>query len=576
MLYSSLVDGDFLDTEAFADQSRTHARTRHWSISKMSRNLDQYLDRLSAGSRASDTVRAARAEVLESCRTSAALEPGLFSLTVPTGGGKTLSSLSFALRHAVAHDLDRIIYVIPFTSIIEQNASVFRGVFAGDEAEDLVVEHHSNFEANGDDDWRRLAAENWDAPLIVTTNVQFFESLFSHKPSRNRKLHNIANSVVVFDEAQTLPPHVLLPTLRVLRELSATYRSTLVFCTATQPAIRTREEFPLGLPDVREIVPDPAGLAAKLRRTEVQLPTPQSEDDLVATLSSTSQVLAIVNTRRAASELFSAARASGLDDLYHLSTRMYPGHRSRVIAEVKERLASGKPARVISTQLIEAGVDIDFPLVLREIAGVDSIAQAAGRCNREGRLEDLGRVVVFEPTDRSLPRMFRANVDAAREAMNHSTDLLAPGTVEAYFRHLYWAKSYGSGLDSNEIQELLSSRRGATMHIPFREIGELYRLIPDDDSASVVVPGLTDNERAAVEEQVESLRRGGSARVALRRLQRFTVQIRTIELNDLRAAGVIDEPLPALCILNNRNAYDESLGLVCEHAARRDPNDLIC
>ncbi|WP_312915824.1 CRISPR-associated helicase/endonuclease Cas3 [Candidatus Competibacter phosphatis] len=398
LLFSCLVDADFLDTEQFMSPEKAGLRGQYPALAELEPRFEAYMTALTA--RADDTpVNQMRALVLDRCRNAAEQMPGLFSLTVPTGGGKTLASLAFALHHARRHGKRRILYVIPYTSIIEQTADVFRGVFG----EDAVLEHHSNFDSERETPRSRLACENWDTSLIVTTNVQFFESLFAARPSRTRKLHNILDSVVILDEAQLLPPEFLTPILSTIRELSGHYGVSFVLCTATQPALASQRGFDWrfdGLDDVREIMGDATAvqeLHTSLRRVEVSLPAdlhaPTSWEALAAELATHPRVLCIVDRRDDARLLHGLLPTGAV----HLSGLMCGQHRADVIAMIKERLVADEPLRVISTQLVEAGVDLDFPVVYRALAGLDSIAQAAGRCNREGRLFNLGRVVVFAP-----------------------------------------------------------------------------------------------------------------------------------------------------------------------------------
>lgn len=292
--------------------------------------------------------------------------------------------MAFALDHAVTHNLSRVIYAIPFTSIIEQNAKIFQDILGRDE----VLEHHCNFKESDDledvayNSRRGLATENWDAPVVVTTNVQFFESLFHNKPSRCRKLHNIARSVIILDEAQAIPTEYMEPCLAALRELVEHYGCTIVLCTATQPALDDKSSLRMALPKIEEIVDDSKHLYEALQRTTVSFVGKLTDDELAVRLEEENQVLSIVSTKPQARALFELLQ--GHDGVFHLSTNMYPQHRRRVLDEIRTRLKQNKTCRVISTSLVEAGVDLDFPVVYRAMAGLDSIAQAAGRCNREG------------------------------------------------------------------------------------------------------------------------------------------------------------------------------------------------
>jgi len=402
MLFSCLVDADFLDTEKFMNDAQAAARSGYRDIADLMDRFDKHMAAFTVN--ADNTpVNTIRTDILRQCREKAALNPGMFSLTVPTGGGKTLSGMAFALQHAVQYNKktddqmkhkQRIIYVIPYTSIIEQTAGIFRDIFG-----DNVVEHHANLDPDKEDARSRLATENWDAPVIVTTNVQFFESLFAARTSRCRKLHNIVNSVVVLDEAQLLPPEFLQPIVNVMNQLVTYYGVTFVLSTATQPALGSFQPFggkPFhGLDNVHEIMDDPDSLYQKLKRVEVSVPsdlqTSRDWQSIANELIQHPSVLCIVSRRDDARELHRLMTASenGKDTL-HLSALMCGEHRSKVIADIKTRLKRNEPVRVISTQLVEAGVDVDFPVVCRALAGLDSIAQAAGRCNREGKQGSLG------------------------------------------------------------------------------------------------------------------------------------------------------------------------------------------
>ncbi len=375
MLFSALVDADFLDTERYMDPDKFVRRNTWPSLEELAPLFDTYMVKLAGQARPTD-VNTLRADILRQCRDAATLESGMFSLTVPTGGGKTLSGMAFALEHARCRDKRRVIHVIPYTSIIEQTANIFRDIFG-----DAIIEHHSNAESNPDQETSasRLACENWDAPIIVTTNVQFFESLFASRTSRCRKLHNIVDSVVILDEAQLLPPEFLQPILDVLNLLTQHYGVTVVISTATQPALASREYFDArqslrGLDNVREIITDPDVLYDALERVRVRLPTDWQQSiewpQLAEELSVHDSVLAIVNTRKDARALWEAMPQGTL----HLSALMCGAHRSQVIQDIKARLKAGTPTRVVSTQLVEAGVDVDFPVVYRAVAGLDSVA----------------------------------------------------------------------------------------------------------------------------------------------------------------------------------------------------------
>lgn len=554
MLFSALVDADFLDTERYMNPERFAVRDGLPEVQALLPLFDRHMADL-AGKAPSTEVNRLRAAILGQCRAKAREAPGLFSLTVPTGGGKTLSSLAFALEHAKVHGKRRIIYVIPYTSIIEQTADIFRDIFG-----DAVIEHHSNAETEPDkeDSLSRLASENWDAPIVVTTNVQFFESLFAAKTSRCRKLHNIVDSIVVLDEAQLLPPEFLQPILDVLNLLTAHYGVTVVLSTATQPALATREYFDAsrslhGLDNVREIVSDPDDLYRRLERVNVRLPadwhTPTDWETLARELSNHESVLAIVNRRQDARELWQRMPEGTL----HLSALMCGAHRSLVVSSIKARLKAGIPTRVVSTQLVEAGVDVDFPVVYRAHAGLDSIAQAAGRCNREGRLE-RGEVVVFVPPKPAPAGLLRKGEDACRSVLHGCTgNALERARFGQYFERLYRA----CDLDEHGIADLLRVD-GKTLAVNFRTAAERFRLIRDEDSVPVIV--LYRGAGSEVEKWLATLRKEGPQRWLMRKLQRYTVNIHRREADKLLRQGDIEEAIPGLYLQVSDWLYHPDLG----------------
>ncbi|ERJ18000.1 CRISPR-associated helicase Cas3 family protein [Salinisphaera shabanensis E1L3A] len=579
MLFSCLVDADFIETETFYTVVAGDAppeRGNPTSLSTLRDALNTHLDELAAKARKSP-VNERRADILHHVRAAAPEPPGHFSLTVPTGGGKTLASLAFALDHAIAHGMDRVIYVIPFTSIVEQNAAVFRDAL-GAFGEDAVLEHHSAF----DDDSRRgrqdrhsrdklkRASENWDMPIVVTTAVQFFESLFAAKTSKARKLHNIANSVVVLDEAQTMPLALLRPSVAALDELALNYRASIVLCTATQPALEETDNpahsFAGGLRDVRELAPDPHSLAQQFERVTVRHIGTLDDDGLTEELLDCEQVLCIVNNRRHARALYESIADS--PGAYHLTTAMCAVHRRQILAEIREVLASGSPCRVVSTSLIEAGVDIDFPRVLRAEAGLDSIAQAAGRCNREGRREsDQSEVRIFATAnqDWAPPPELKQFAQATRAVLRaHGEAPLAPAAITAYFRLLYWQK----GPQELDKHDLLGQIETAQLDgLPFDMLEQKYRLI-ENTQRSVIIP-YDDRARRAIADLSHAERVGGIART----LQPYTVQVPIKGFHALEQAGVIAAIEPdrfgdqfVLLIDEhpselNTNSYDPNMGL---------------
>jgi CRISPR-associated endonuclease/helicase Cas3 len=564
MLFSALVDADFLDTERYMDPARFARRNAWPGLEKLAPLFDAHMAKFAANA-ASTPVNALRADILRQCLDAAALKPGIFSLTVPTGGGKTLSAMAFALEHSRRYGKRRVIHVIPYTSIIEQTAKIFRGIFG-----DAVIEHHSNAESEPDKESSasRLACENWDAPIVVTTNVQFFESLFATRTSRCRKLHNIVDSVVILDEAQLLPPEFLQPILDVLNLLTQHYGVTVVLSTATQPALASREYFDArqnlrGLKDVREIIADPDDLYARLERVKVRLPNdwhlPTDWSQLAEALVTHDSVLAIVNTRKDARALWKAMPAGTL----HLSALMCGAHRSQVIGDIKARLRACIPTRVISTQLVEAGVDVDFPVVYRALAGLDSIAQAAGRCNREGKLTDKGEVVVFVPPKPAPPGFLRLGENACRDVLHGVSDSpLARTRFAAYFERLY----YGCQLDKRGICDDLFMAHGKldgrTLAVSFRTAAEKFRLIDDEDSLPIVVRYRgTDGLDDSIDQWLAILRRDGPQRWLMRKLQRYTVNLHSKQALALLNQGDIEEILPGLYVQASDWLYDPRIGL---------------
>jgi CRISPR-associated endonuclease/helicase Cas3 len=559
MIYSCLVDADFLDTEAFINPEKSSWRKGYPSLENLNKKLTSSLDRLSAKV-PQTTVNTNRSAILKHCLDAAEWSPGLFSLTVPTGGGKTLSSLAFALKHAIKYHLQRVIYAIPYTTIIEQNAEVFRSIMG----KNAVLEHHSNYEPKEEDHRSRLVAENWDAPLVVTTNVQFFDSLFSSRSSVCRKIHHIANSVVILDEAQMLPAPLLKPSLEALRELSFAYRTTIVLCTATQPALSTTESFRDGLDRVREIIPNPLELYQVFKRVDAHQLDTVSDDELAESLKVYNQVLCIVNTRKHARLIYERLPKDG--GCHHLSALMCPAHRAEVLKRIQVALVDGKTCRVVSTQLVEAGVDIDFPVVFRSAAGIDSIAQAAGRCNREGRLPGRGEFFVFSPQDGLPPGYFRQTAEIGESVMRHHEDPLSLGAVREYFQTLYWLK--GERLD--EYQILADLSEGAKSgDFPFRVIDQKYKIIKDD-MEPIIIPW--NKEAEAI---IQGLRYSEYPAAFARKAQRFTVQIYPKVLGSLECAGSVERLHDQYCVLINMDLYRNDLGLCPEDPTFHRPESLI-
>lgn len=579
MVFSALVDADFLCTEAFMSPDAA-AQRQSWPEDVLERMEQALVRHLDAFGTPQTRVDVERLHVRNACEAASDLEPGFFDLTVPTGGGKTLASLLFALRHARKHGLRRIVCAIPYTSIIEQNADVYRKVFAKLSAEigqDIVLEHHSNFQPDRETTRNRLTAENWDAPLIVTTNVQLFESLFACRTSACRKLHRLAQSVIVLDEAQALPVGLLRPILTALRTLVFDYHSSVVLCTATQPALEQRDGFAPGIlaSAIRPIITDRTRLYDSLRRTRVEITGPLTNDDLkTRVLAERGGSLAVVNTTKAAREFYACLNDSDTAR-FHLSARMCPEHRSDVLKEVKRLLRAERPLTLISTQLIEAGVDVSFPAVFRAECGLDSLAQAAGRCNRHGELRDehgaeiLGCVHAFEHKGYEIPSRLvdlrEAAADAAQIIPNHSDDLLALDATEHYFRlHIWTVGQRTNEWDHPDVMGCFPPMAGNDWQLTmqFREAAQRFQMIPQATHPLIIPWG------EAGKKLCEELRNRDKiglppTRAHYRRAQRFNVQVYEWEWQQLVFSKLIESLHDGAIhlLIHPENDYDEAFGL---------------
>lgn len=550
MLYSCLVDADFLDTEGSLDKVKSNWRSTYPGIDELHGRFWINFETMRNEADHTLKVNRQRDSVLNDCLQAAESETGLFSLTVPTGGGKTLASLAFALNHAKRKGKRRIIYVIPFTSIIEQNAKVFRNMLG----DDAVLEHHCNFLPD-ESDWKtRLASENWDAPVVVTTNVQFFNSFYANKTSKCRKLHNVANSIVIFDEVQAIQVEKLRPCLEVINELSLNYGVTTVLCTATQPAIEYSENFNAGLKGVREIIQDIPSLFAELKRTEETFIGGRfTEQDIANQLLEHKQVLCIVNTRQQALDIFNALPRS--EENIHLSALMYPAHRTEKLDEIRKRLlaANNSPCRVVSTQLIEAGVDVDFPCVFRAVAGIDSIAQAAGRCNRNGLSESPCKVYVFEFLEEAGCSFVRHAAQTAAKLFKPFTGRLTdPECVRQYFEDYFWKNELRMDMDGIIKDFCLPAQTG---DIQFRDIAKFQMI---NSATEPVVIALEEKALGLV----RSLEFVEHKRGILRKLQQFSVQIYPYQLAGIK--DWLENPVPGVWVLRSKELYSEATGLVCK------------
>lgn len=543
MLFSALVDADFLDTEAFM-QSGAVQRGGYASILSLFDALKQYIDPWLHPQGDVNPINRKCTEILKCCLEAGKGKRGLKSLTVPTGGGKTIASLAFALQHAVQHGLSRVIYVIPYTSIIEQTAKVFRAIVGAEN----VLEYHANvsFDQQGDDDRKteklRLSAENWDAPIIVTTSVQFFESLYANRTSRCRKLHNIANSVVIFDEAQMLPVDYLTPCVRAIWELVEMYGITAVLCTATQPSLG--KLFPKTA-KIEELCPNTQEMFHFFRRTQLKHIGTLTIEKLAGQMAMQTQVLAIVNTRKQAAELYQALPAGGR---FHLSTLMTPLMRRWTLRNIRRRLRQGLVCRVVATSLIEAGVDVDFPTVFRAEAGLDSIIQAAGRCNREGkRPVDESAVYIFRTEERIPPRM-QQNVSIFKNEIQPSfSDVASLEAIQAYFDALHNLK--GDLLDRKKIVDAFERGRNGCM-LPFAQVAKEFRLI-EENTKSVFIPLGQRAKRLA-----QRLQQGECSRSLLRKAGRYMVNVYDQHFQELYRANDLVVVADGLAVLTNLRLYD--------------------
>jgi CRISPR-associated endonuclease/helicase Cas3 len=559
MLFSCLVDADFLDTEAHFDPQRAAQRPQGYDLRTLWDLFERNQNALLA-SAPPTPVNAVRRTVYEDALRAAQGEPGLYALTAPTGAGKTRALLAFALRHALTHDLERIIVALPYTSIIDQTADVYREILG----EVVVLEHHSALEV--DDlsetalEQHRLLSENWDAPLIVTTFVQLFESLFSNLPSRCRKVHRLARSVIVLDEVQTLPVELLEPTVHALQQLIDDYGATVLLSTATQPAL---DRIALTNPPV-QVVANPAQHFQTLRRVDYHVDlTPRDYNWLADAIAAREQIMVVLNTRKDAIATLDALhdRCPELAGVFHLSTLLCPAHRREVLAEVRRRLADGAPCRLVTTQVVEAGVDLDFPVVMRAVGPLDRIVQAAGRCNREGRLA-RGEVIVFELAQGSTPRgAYRTGTDEARISLQQpNADLHQPDTYRDYFERLY----QGVRLDREDIQQ-------ARQRFQFETVAQKYRLIRDDTYPVIVVNYDPNAVNALLQQGRAIVQAGGIPPQRWRQhLHAYTVSLYQHEVNALRQQGLIRDD-PTLSVALYEGAYDSLTGI----RAAMDPADLV-
>ena len=542
MLFSALTDADWLDTEAYY-QNRPVTITEP-DLKHLRDRLNEFV---APWWNATSEINLRRCRILKAAIEHGEDMPGLFTMTVPTGGGKTVSSMGFALHHAVRREKKRIIYVIPYCSILEQTQGVFESIFG----KEPIIAHYSGAEYDhpeDNEDQRAFSAENWEAPVILTTAVQFFESLFSNKPGKNRKLHNISESVIVFDEAQMLPVPFLRPCIAGICELVKSYGCSVVLCTATQPAVDPLlKEFLPGFP-VTELCPDPEKMYQDFRRVSFIDDGALSDEELIQQLWQRRQVLCVVNSRRQAQALYHALEAE--EGSFHLSTMMIPADRKRVLQKIRQRLRDGEICRVISTSLIEAGVDVDFPEVYRALAGLDSIIQAGGRCNREGkRTPEQSRVHVFR-TEAKAPRMLEQNISAASRTLRLFSEIDSPEAIRSYFQFLLYSLKDIKQLDEKEIISCAEQMK-------FKTVSERFHII-DGAGYTIYVP-VGDGEALA-----EELRRNGPSQTLLQQMGQYTVSVYRQYFEELCRTGALEQVSENAGILQDTGLYSSETGLPFE------------
>lgn len=546
-LFSCLVDADYLDTENFMSNGavlRDSGEDLTYLLNLLNKHIEKWQN-------PSGKLNILRTQMLNECiDVGKNCNEKLFTLTVPTGGGKTISSMAFALNYAVKHSKKRIIYVIPYTSIIEQNAEVFRKIFGMNN----VLENHSNVDFDSLDNETKiqmmLAAENWNSPIVVTTAVQFFESMFSNKPSKCRKIHNIADSVVIFDEAQMLPLDYLLPCATAIRQLAENYNSAVVLCTATQPNFQsilnlTEKNNKLQL---TEICKSAEKMADDFRRVNFKYEGKLEDDEIALELKQWNQVLCIVNKKAHAQKIYSMLGES--DENFHLSTYMYPAHRQQVLDEIRKRLDENKPCRVVSTSLVEAGVDIDFPTVYRAISGIDSILQAGGRCNRENKRNSAESVVHIFNTDEVLSYQ-QTNTDAAMAVIKKYGDkIYLPEAIKMYFDDLYYYRDIDKTHKVFDKKDIIN---GLT-NLEFETVSQRFKMIENDTKALYI---FTDENK----EEINQLRNGNYTKELFRSLQKYVVNLYEKDFNKLNEVCAIEYVDNSFYILADNKYYSSKSGI---------------
>ena len=551
MLFSCLVDADFLDTESFMSHEAKE-RGRFRPVPELAERFFRELD--SRGyTRPKNRLNEKRYEILSRCMEKGEEAPGLYTLTVPTGGGKTISSMAFAMKQAVKYHKRRIIYVIPYVSIIEQTAEIFKDFLGKAD----VLESHSNVDYDDMEESMagrmKLAAENWDAPVIVTTNEQFWESLYGNRTSKCRKLHNIADSVIVFDEAQMMPLDFLTPCLKALEELVRRYGVSAVLCSATQPELS--QYLSMKPEEIMENIPD---MYQFFNRVSYRFDGERTYEEIAGAMQKTPQALCIASTKKEALEIYRCLEGN---DSFYLSTNLCPVHRKRVIAEIKRRLAGNLPCRVVSTSIISVGVDVDFPVAYLEYTGLDSLIQGAGRCNREGKRQSADSIVHIFRTEKETKSRFMkkekqvTELTLARCGAGHMAE---PASIRSYYEN--WYKNNEGNMDRMDIM-------GDTKKLAFRDIGMKFKLIRDN-TQSVFIP-LDDRAR----EILRQLQQGIRTRDLMREAGQYIVNVNYYEDSHspspftlLMNQGAIAwfEGDSQLAYLTDSGAYDDKIGLKAE------------
>lgn len=546
MLFSCLVDADFLKTEDFMKHGitdRDAGECLDVLLAKFMKYISEWLN-----TSETDTVNGRRTEILKNCLNMGMGERGLYRLTVPTGGGKTISSLAFALRHAVKNNMKRVIYVIPYTSIIEQNAEVFRKILG----KNNVLEDHSNVDYGNSEELNpmQLASENWDKPVVVTTNVQFFESIFSNKPSKCRKLHNIVNSVVIFDEAQMLPVDYLKPCVSAIEQLIHYYKCSVALCTATQPALQ--ELFSKDIFST-ELCPRIQEQFSFFKRVTIKNIGRIDQAELISAVRKEESALCIVNTKALAQSLYNEIKEEGV---FHLSTFMYPVHRKYILAQIKERLKNKEKCIVISTSLVEAGVDLDFQTVFRQISGIDSIIQAAGRCNREGKEKiSKSRVYVFSLGGERKILGQGLQIGVAEGIVEEMQDFTSLNAIHSYFERLYNFK--GESLDKKGILEMFQNG-----NFQFATAAREFKLIQENTKTVFI------GKEEQAKEILRNIKQKGMTKSLMRNAGQYSVNVyqrvfeQLVQMQKIRA--VSEELKEDFFELTDLSLYDEDTGLCIE------------